>query len=115
MKYKSKKGVIMGLVQKAALKTTANADHIQLELVDLMRDFQWTWMQDGNKCILVAQSVYGLWIWKDATHTTKSHCDPGDYVIVREDGSVLFKDSTQLAAMNLIPWVAPDLSKATFF
>lgn len=106
----------MSLLTKVAIKTAATADHVQLELTDLGDpSFSWKRMQDGNKCILVSQSIYGLWIWKDATHTTKSHCNPGEYIVIREDGSIVFRDATQLAAMSLVPWVAPDIQKAIFF
>ena len=104
----------MSLINKAASKTAANAEHVQLELADL-REFSFVRYQDGNKCILVAHSIYGLWVWRDATRTTKAHCNPGEYVVVREDGSVIFRDATQLAAMNLVPWVAPDIQKAIFY
>lgn len=104
---------MMGNLRDAiAAKTLGAANAIDLNN-DILADLSWSPMVKGSAVILMHKAHYGYVRWKDAGHTSREYCAPGDWIII--DGTnILFKTQTQVDAAGYGTLAAPDLSLVVF-
>ena len=81
---------------------------------DMVQDLSFSSKVKGSRIVLVCQSPYGFWRWKEAGHLTKERCEPGDWIVI--DGTdVSFKTQEQFNTAAYGELITPSIDTVVIY